>query len=116
MGMLDPGERVEADDGYVGESPKYVKCPSFYAARTNQARMRGRVRMRHESVNERFKNFRCMVDRFRHGEIKHALCFRAVAVLVQLSMMNGEKLFDVREYNDRLTDKDVARIFRLYDD
>lgn len=24
---LEPGERVEADDGYVGEAPLRVKCP-----------------------------------------------------------------------------------------
>jgi hypothetical protein len=25
--MLEEGERVEADDGYVGEAPRHVKCP-----------------------------------------------------------------------------------------
>ena len=27
LSHLDKGERVKADDGYVGEHPKYVKCP-----------------------------------------------------------------------------------------
>ena len=27
MHHLEDGERVEADDGYLGEAPKYVKCP-----------------------------------------------------------------------------------------
>lgn len=28
---LDPYERVEADDGYIGEAPQRVKCPSSAA-------------------------------------------------------------------------------------
>ena len=27
ISFLDEGERVEADDGYVGEAPMYIKCP-----------------------------------------------------------------------------------------
>ena len=28
--FLDPDERVEADDGYIGEAPLRVKCPMWY--------------------------------------------------------------------------------------
>ena len=28
LSELEDGERCEADDGYRGESPKYVKCPA----------------------------------------------------------------------------------------
>ena len=77
--MLEPGERVEADDGYMGDNPLYVKCPGSYARRIDQERMRGRLRMRHETVNERIKNFGCLTDRFRHCMEKHASCFRACA-------------------------------------
>ena len=27
---LEEGERVEANDGYVGEAPRYVKCPKSF--------------------------------------------------------------------------------------
>ena len=27
LNFLENGERVEADDGYIGEAPKYIKCP-----------------------------------------------------------------------------------------
>jgi hypothetical protein len=30
MSNLDPGERVEADDGYVGKTPRHVKCPMSF--------------------------------------------------------------------------------------
>ena len=84
-GMLEPNEKLEADDGYSAEHPAYINCPSGYAARQDQARMKGRVQMRHEYVNKRMKNLNCMVERFSaHGVEKHSSCFRAAAVLTQL--------------------------------
>jgi len=111
LAMLEHGEKFEADDGYMGEYPAYVDCPGGYAARPDQERMRGRLRMRHEHVNKRMKNFRCMVNRFNHGVEKHSSCFRAVAVLTQLSMESGEPMIDMREYDDRLSDAQVRVMF-----
>lgn len=111
--QLDEGERVEADDGYIGDDPRYCKCPGSYGARSDQQKMRGRLRMRHETVNERIKNFRCLEMRFRHSMPKHAACFRACAILTQLAMENGEELFDMREYDDRLSDAQVAHLYGL---
>ena len=48
---LDPFERVDADDGYVGEAPQQVKCPKCAANRTENLRMQSRVRSRHETLN-----------------------------------------------------------------
>ena len=31
MSHLEPGERVEADDGYIGEHPQHIKCPRGFA-------------------------------------------------------------------------------------
>ena len=112
MHELDDGERVEADDGYWGECPMYCKCPRKLP-KEERKRMTGRLRMRHETVNERFKNFSCMASRFRHGGKKHAACFRAVVVLTQLAIESGEELFDMREYNDNLTDEQVVTLFGL---
>ena len=110
---LDDGERVEADDGYMGDCPYYCKCPGSIATRSNQKKMKARLRMRHETVNERFKNFSCLESRFRHSIAKHSACFRAVVVLTQLAMSGGEALFDMREYNDRLSDAQVEALFGI---
>lgn len=113
MYMLEDGERIEADDGYKGECPQYVKCPRGVTRRKDKKKMKARVRMRHETINERLKNYTCLEKLFRHSDEKHALCFRACAVLVQLAMEGGEELFDCREYDDTMTDQQVEELFGL---
>lgn len=83
---LGPNEKVEADDGYMGECPRYCVCPGWHNSRVDQMELRGRVRMRHEHINKRMKNFGCLLNRFRSSVTKHSACFRAVAVLTQLSL------------------------------
>ena len=100
--MLDKCERVEADDGYVGEDPLHVKATSS-AVHDQDARMRyvrGRVRMRQETVNKRLKQFHVLHAIFHHDLEFHADCFRACAVLTQLSINNGNPLFSTDEYKD----------------
>jgi hypothetical protein len=63
-GMLEPGERVEADDGYRGDCPQYVKCPRGITAREDQEYMKQRVRKRHEHINEKLKNFQVLKQKF----------------------------------------------------
>lgn len=110
-GEMEQHEKVEADDGYQAECPAYCVCPGGFDAREDQARLRGKVRMRHEHVNKRMKNFACLLNRFRHGVEKHSSCFRAVAVVTQLSMEGGEPMIDMTEYDDRLTDDQVDQLF-----
>jgi hypothetical protein len=81
---LGDGERVEADAGYIGEFPRHVKTPV------------------HETVNKRFKQWGCLKQVFRHVHdlaYKHASVFRAVAVITQLAIEDGEPLYAV-EYHD----------------
>jgi DDE superfamily endonuclease len=104
LSHLDENERVEADDGYVGESPKYVKCPNSFTNPIETTKMQQYVRSRQETVNARFKDWGCLAQRFRHGLAKHSNCFISVAVITQLSIEAGEKLFDV-VYSDN---RDVA--------
>ena len=104
---METKEKVEADDRYIGDHPGFVLCPKGYARRLDQDRLKGRVRMRHEHINKRMKNFACLVNRFRHGVMKHSACFRAVAVMTQLSMETGEPLLNVYEYDDRLSDDQI---------
>ena len=56
--------------------------------------MQTRVRSRQETVNKRFKNWGILKQVFR-GEIpKHGDAFRAIAVMTQLAIIDGEPLFD----------------------
>lgn len=111
--MLEPGERVEADDGYMGDCPKYCKCPGAVTNPKSRKKITRRIRGRHEAYNKRFKHFACLSgDRFRHGMAKHSLCSRAIVVLTQLSIENGEEMvFDALEYLDDLDDEQVEEIF-----
>lgn len=111
--QLEEGERVEADDGYIGECPRFCKCPGGFHGRLDQERMRGRVRMRHETVNKRLKQFACLTKKFRHSAEKHSACFRGAAILTQLAIEGGEELFDVREYDDALSDLQVEQLYGL---
>ena len=67
MHYLDENERVEADDGYIGEAPKHVKTPNMFTQQEEQLAMQQRVRNRHETVNMRFKQWGCLRQKFRHG-------------------------------------------------
>ena len=51
-----------------------------------------RLLARHETLNGRLKQFDILSNRFRNSLKKHPPVFHAV---VQVSIMNGEKLFDI---------------------
>ncbi|GKZ00549.1 hypothetical protein MPSEU_001007300 [Mayamaea pseudoterrestris] len=93
--MLQQGERVEADDGYAGECPQFVVAPARFAEGAARVAATTQVRARHETVNKRFKQWGCLKQVFRHELSKQSLVFRAVAVITQLAIENGEPLFAV---------------------
>ena len=96
LSHLAPNERVEADDGYIGEAPRYVKCPKSIANVPEKEYMQQRVRNRQESVNNRFKFWGILKQVYKQHRISsHADVFRAVAVITQLAINSGEKLFTV---------------------
>ena len=102
MGMLLEGERVEADEGYRGE-PASIDLPSEclgvtddgFAALWIQRRRKGLVRVRHETVNRRFKQFNCLSRIFRHDVSKHSYCFSDVVVLTQICIDFGEFVWEL---------------------
>ena len=98
--MLEDGERVEADDGYRGAAPRYVKCPRSmgHHGETTDA-MQSIVRRRHETVNKRFNQWMIMKSIFRGDITKHGKAFRTVLIVTQLAIENGEPLFSV-DYED----------------
>ena len=105
-GMLEDGERVEADDGYLGENPLKCKCPNGVNKDPERAISDQRHRSRHEQFNERIKNWHSMNGKFRHSVEKHGTCFYCIALLTQLAIEHGEEIFSV-VYDDKLTDEDV---------
>lgn len=95
---LEAGEMVEADRGYRGE-PTKCRLPVDYMNR-RQRRQKNRARARQETVNARFKTFAALSQRFRHritmeDMSKHRVVFESIAVITQLGIDNGEKLFHV---------------------
>ena len=110
---LDPGERVEADDGYDAGAPEFTKTRSSIFVDEDAKAMRGRVRARHEVLNGRLKNWRILCVPYRHGRHQrdrgpntkslssHQDVFFAVAVITQIRIENGEiDLFSCEHYND----------------
>ena len=61
--------------------------------------MQGRVRALDEKLNGWLKNWGILSQVFRHHIMMHGNVFRACAVVTQLTVKNGEPLFEV-EYKD----------------
>ena len=53
--FLEPGKRMEADNGYGGHADK-IKCPQNNTNPPENLGMQGRVRARHETLTGRLKN------------------------------------------------------------
>lgn len=101
IGSLDPNEMLEADGGYRGED-EIIKTPHPHHIRSqNEKEMKRVLRSRHETVNKRFKHFAILTKRFRHDLGKHSASFRAVAVVTQMNIKNGQPLFQVTYYDDK---------------
>ena len=95
VSFLGPGERVEADDGYLGDAPHHIKCPMSCTNPESMKDMQGRARSRQETVNRRFKDWGILKQVFRHELTKHADVMYSVAVITQIAIDNNEKLFQV---------------------
>ena len=86
------GERAEADQGYRGEALT-VDLPND--GHISLHRKKTIVRARHETVNKRFKQWGCLQNKWRHDIEDHWKAFHAVAIVTQLSIQNGEPLFQL---------------------
>jgi len=103
--FLDENERVEADDGYQGDDPKLIEVPAGIRYQSNDLQKAAAklARARHETGNNLLKQFGVLKNIFKHELGKHSMCFRACAVLTQLSIELGAKrMFDVAEVYDDL--------------
>ena len=61
--------------------------------------MKWAARSRHETFNGRLKHWGVLEKVYRHDITVHGTVFYACAVITQLSVANGEPLFEV-EYGD----------------
>jgi hypothetical protein len=103
MKELGPRERVEADKGYLGEAPDHVKTHYIYES-SSKSQMRQGALTRHETVNNEFKRWACLQNRFRHVDYllaKHGQCVHAISVIIQLTfeLHRGVRPYQVN-YND----------------
>jgi hypothetical protein len=96
--FLEPGERVEANEGYRGH-PVNIKCQGNVANPAENWAMQGRVRARYKMLNRWLKNWGILSQVFRYHIMMHGDVFRACAVVTQLTVENGKPLFKV-EYVD----------------
>ena len=91
---MDVDEKAEADDGYIGEPTKTL-TPKINSQNQSDAQYRQYTCNRQETINKRFKDWKCLGKMLRHSLQKHSTMFRAVAVICQLSVTNGEPLFQI---------------------
>ena len=96
INKLDRNEMVEADKGYRGE-PTKIRTPVDYRNEYDKVN-KSRARARHETVNQRFKQFGVLQKTYRHPIEKHQKVFRSVVVLTQLTIQSGDVMFAV-EYD-----------------
>ena len=87
-----------ADEGYLDGNGRAI-TPNLFGGLWGH--IMSVVRGRHETVNGRFKCSNILSRTFRHDRRLHGSVFRAVAVLTQLAIENGEPLFEV-VYNENV--------------
>ena len=107
-------ERAEADDGYRGEYffidlPKdgcFHSCPERVPCQgCIQHGLKQRLRTRHETCNRRFKSWKILGERYRHELKFHGFVFSAVAVVTQIEIRCGNKLFYCPQYKTQESDQ-----------
>ena len=118
MHHLGTNEHVEADDGYVEESPEFVKCPKSFTNPEETLFMQLRVRSRQETVNKRFKDWLVLSGVYQHKIGDHGDIVRAIVVMTQIKINNGEKLFQTgyrgppyNSFDDDDDDDDNGQLF-----
>ena len=97
--MFEGDERAVADNGYKGH-PEFFDIPWKHLDNYEQRTRKALARARHETVNGRFKDWKCLKEVWRHALEKHGITFTAVANIEQFKMMKKET-WQV-QYNDRI--------------
>ena len=84
---LSPGTKIIGDRGYRGE-PDFISTANGLDPR-ELAEFKERVLSRHESFNQRIKNYKCLSERFRHNLELHKTCFEAVCAITMYEIESG---------------------------
>jgi hypothetical protein len=93
---LDPGEMYVADGGYF-DGNNWSDTPN--GLNDIEQQQKSLARARHETANARFKMWSVLQERYRHNKESHGDVFNAIANITQLSIQNGEPLFQIN-YNE----------------
>jgi hypothetical protein len=94
--MVDDGELLIADGGYH-DGEQYFVTPN--GLNNYEQYLQSVVRARHETVNQRFKQWAALERVFRHDVMLHPRVFHAIANIVQITIVHGEPLYSVK-YDD----------------
>ncbi len=62
--------------------------------------LQNRLQSRHKSLNTSVKILEILKSLYPHDLMEHGKVFWAIAVITQISINAGEKLFDVDDYSD----------------
>ncbi len=85
--MIPNGEKAVADGIYRGlVRTGKIQAKGDGTGSRRQREWNTRARARHETVNKEFKKYKCLSEKFRHGQEQHINVYYAVAVLVQLQI------------------------------
>jgi hypothetical protein len=93
---LDPGEMYLADGGYY-DGNNWSDTPN--GLNDYEQYQKSLARARHETANARFKMWGALRQIYRHKRESHWAVFNAIANITQLTIRNGEPLFQV-QYNE----------------
>ena len=93
--VLPEGERIIADRIYT-DVHRFEACPTGDAIHPMERTIKVLL-ARHETINKRMKDYKCMRDIWRHGWRKHNLAFAALINIVQMCLLHGEPLFDIAD-------------------
>ena len=90
--QLRAGEKICADGGYRLRT--HFDTPT--GLNNEKQRMQQVARSRHETVNARFKKFKILSTPYRGDLNKHYNFLTAIAVITQVSINEGNKLFQIK--------------------
>ena len=83
-------EKIIADNGYIGLPDKII-VPSDDVSSIENKRHK-LLMARHEHINKRVKDFKCMNSIWRHGWKAHIMTFYAIVNIVQIKLETMEPM------------------------
>jgi len=96
--MLETWEQYIADSVYRSAYDNFARTPTGLWDFADIAESDARAR--HECINRRLNEFRCLHDKYRHDRKDHFSWFAPCALMVQLEIERGTQTFDVEYIED----------------